>query len=112
MTHPSSRHWRGRALCLGANSDLWFPVGTTGPALEQAAEAKSICYVCPVQQPCLLTALRMPEHYGIFGGTDEHERKAIIRWLRGSELCYGCMRPRQFCACGDPKPVELAAASR
>jgi hypothetical protein len=38
---------------------LFFPVGTSGPALRQIAEAKTVCRRCPVVTECLAWALIM-----------------------------------------------------
>jgi WhiB family redox-sensing transcriptional regulator len=40
-------NWRDDAACRDADSDLFFPVGTTGPALRHIDEAKRICRACP-----------------------------------------------------------------
>ena len=40
-------NWRDDAACHDADRDLFFPVGTTGPALRQIDEAKRICRVGP-----------------------------------------------------------------
>ena len=45
MTVHSS--WRDDAACRDADPDLFFPVGTTGPALRHIDEAKRICRACP-----------------------------------------------------------------
>ena len=50
-------NWRGDVACRDADPDLFFPIGTTGPALRQMEEAKRICRVCPVQIQCLAWAL-------------------------------------------------------
>ncbi|MGH8904598.1 MAG: WhiB family transcriptional regulator [Egibacteraceae bacterium] len=70
--------WRDKAACLGADPDLFFPVGTTGPAAEQADWAKAICADCPVRDACLDTAIAHGE-LGIWGGTDEEARARIRR---------------------------------
>jgi hypothetical protein len=42
-------NWRDDAACRDADADLFFPVGTIGPALPQIDEAKRICRACPAQ---------------------------------------------------------------
>lgn len=69
--------WRDDAACLHGDPDLFFPVGTAGPALRQVAEAKRICRACPVRMPCLAWALDQGISSGIWGGTTEDERRAI-----------------------------------
>ena len=39
--------WRGHAACRDEYPELFFPVGTSGPALLQIAEAKTVCRRCP-----------------------------------------------------------------
>jgi WhiB family transcriptional regulator, redox-sensing transcriptional regulator len=41
-------NWRDDAACLDANPDLFFPMGTTGSALNQINEAMRSCLTCPV----------------------------------------------------------------
>ncbi len=69
--------WRDHAACLDADSDLFFPVGTTGPALRQIDEAKAICRRCLVRSPCLAWALDQGAISGVWGGTTEEERRAM-----------------------------------
>jgi WhiB family transcriptional regulator, redox-sensing transcriptional regulator len=69
--------WRGDAACMHADPDLFFPVGTTGPALRQIDEAKRVCLACPVRTPCLEWALGQGILSGIWAGTTEEERHAI-----------------------------------
>ena len=45
--------WRERAACLNADPELFFPVGNTGPAIAQIAEAKTVCRSCSVVDVCL-----------------------------------------------------------
>ena len=74
--------WRDVALCRDTDPDLFFPVGTTGPALEQIATAKAVCKECPVQEPCLEFALMTNQDSGIWGGTSEEERRKLRKaWL-------------------------------
>lgn len=44
----ASANWSDEAACRDAGTDLFFPVGTDGPALRQVDEAKRICRTCPV----------------------------------------------------------------
>ena len=71
--------WRSVAACRSADPDLFFPISDSGPALEQAVEAKAICATCPVRRECLAFALRTKQVHGIWGGTTEHERTAVRR---------------------------------
>jgi WhiB family transcriptional regulator, redox-sensing transcriptional regulator len=43
------RNWRSAAACRVADPDLFFPVSSSGPALEQVAEAKEVCALCQVR---------------------------------------------------------------
>jgi WhiB family redox-sensing transcriptional regulator len=72
-------NWRDDAACLDADPDLFFPVGTTGPALDQTDQAKRICQACPVRKRCLAWALELGAAAGIWGGTTEDERRALRR---------------------------------
>ena len=45
--------WREHAACVTADSDLFFPIGVTGPAVGQIAAAKAVCSTCPVCDTCL-----------------------------------------------------------
>jgi WhiB family transcriptional regulator, redox-sensing transcriptional regulator len=74
--------WRDNAACRDTDPDLFFPVGTTGPAIEQIANAKAVCQACDVQSACLEYALITNQDSGIWGGTSEEERRALRRqWV-------------------------------
>ncbi len=74
--------WREHAACRDTDPDLFFPVGTTGPALEQIASATAVCDECPAKQPCLEYALSTNQDSGVWGGTSEEERRKLRRkWL-------------------------------
>jgi WhiB family transcriptional regulator, redox-sensing transcriptional regulator len=77
--------WRNEASCKNTDPDLFFPVGTTGPALEQIAAAKAVCCECAVRQRCLDFALTTNQDSGIWGGTSEEERRQIRRARRRAE---------------------------
>ncbi|WP_028708624.1 WhiB family transcriptional regulator [Propionicicella superfundia] len=71
--------WRHQAACLNEDPELFFPVGNTGPALMQIAEAKKVCRTCPVREPCLQWALDAGQDHGVWGGMSEDERRALRR---------------------------------
>ncbi|MET7442847.1 WhiB family transcriptional regulator [Streptomyces sp. NPDC004082] len=80
--------WRDAAACRSVDPDLFFPVGSTGPALLQIREAKAVCRSCPVREACLQWALDTGQTLGVWGGTSENERRALKRRMpsrRGGE---------------------------
>ena len=78
-------HWRDDAACRDVDPTLYFPLGTGPAALEQAAQAKSVCSACPVVQQCLVFAVTTNQEYGIWGGLDEEERREVRRqWRRAT----------------------------
>jgi WhiB family redox-sensing transcriptional regulator len=70
-------NWHKAAACRGADPELFFPIGTTGPALRQVQEAKRICLTCPARTQCLAWALDQGVTDGVWGGTTQDERRAI-----------------------------------
>ncbi|MFE9705465.1 WhiB family transcriptional regulator [Streptomyces sp. NPDC005930] len=72
-------NWREHAACRTEDPDLFFPIGTTGPAALQTEQAKAVCRTCPVQAQCLRWALDTGQTIGVWGGTDELERRALKR---------------------------------
>ncbi|MFD6880175.1 MULTISPECIES: WhiB family transcriptional regulator [unclassified Streptomyces] len=71
--------WRHQAACRQADPDLFFPVGTSGPALLQIEEAKAVCRRCPVMSECREWALEGGQDMGVCGGLTENERRALKR---------------------------------
>jgi WhiB family redox-sensing transcriptional regulator len=73
--------WRHRAGCLDEDPELFFPVGTTGPAEQQIQDAKAVCALCPVQGECLEWALGAGSQadFGVWGGLTEEERRSLRR---------------------------------
>jgi WhiB family transcriptional regulator, redox-sensing transcriptional regulator len=69
--------WQDEAACRDADPELFF-------ATDDASrhEALTLCGACPVRTECLEHALAHREAYGIWGGTDEQERKRLIRRRR------------------------------
>ena len=68
-----------RASCLDEDPDLFFPVGTTGPAVDQIARAKAICAGCEVRIRVPRVGARHGQDAGVWGGLDEEERREIRR---------------------------------
>ena len=71
--------WRARAICRDSNPELFFPVGTTGLALDQIDAARSVCAECPVTRECLEFAIETNQESGVWGGATEEERRQIRR---------------------------------
>jgi len=78
MTNATDRAWRRLAACVGADSDMFFPISE-----EEAGPAKAVCGTCPVRDECLEWALAAREE-GIWGGLTERERLRLRR-QRGGE---------------------------
>jgi WhiB family redox-sensing transcriptional regulator len=71
--------WRHKAGCLNADPELFFPLGSTGRALEQVEQAKAMCRRCPVVTQCLDWALKTNQQDGVWGGLSEDERRTLRR---------------------------------
>lgn len=72
--------WQLLGSCRGEDSSLFFhPEGERGPrrAAREAA-AKAVCAGCPVLRECLAHALASREPYGVWGGTSESDREAML----------------------------------
>ncbi|HET6190495.1 MAG TPA: WhiB family transcriptional regulator [Trebonia sp.] len=80
--------WRGNAACRDADPDLFFPIGTTGPALRQVQEAIRICQTCPIQVRCLAWALEQGVTDGVWGGTTAEQRRAIRTAFAGTPAAW------------------------
>ena len=59
--------WRHRAACREEDPELFFPIGTTGPAILQVETAKQVCQRCDVSGDCLEWAIEtgqeVPLHF-------------------------------------------------
>lgn len=76
--------WRTRGACLDEPPELFFPIGISEVAQQQADEAKAICGRCPVREQCLGWALDVGQVHGVWGGTSEMER-LVLRAVRRTE---------------------------
>jgi WhiB family transcriptional regulator, redox-sensing transcriptional regulator len=78
----NTEDWREKASCRSVDPDLFFPVGTTGLALDQIEQAKAVCRACPSVDPCLEFALSTNQESGVWGATSEEERRKLRRqWV-------------------------------
>jgi WhiB family redox-sensing transcriptional regulator len=73
----ASDGWAARGACLDSDPELFFPIGPSGPALQQIAQAKAICARCPVRQECLQFAVATHQVHGVWGSTTEEERQQL-----------------------------------
>jgi len=71
--------WRNRAACVSHEPELFFPIGTAGPAQTHLAEAQQVCRGCEVQTDCLQWALSNGVDYGVWGGLSEDQRRSLRR---------------------------------
>lgn len=74
--------WRKNAACRDTDPDLFFPVGTTGQAVDQIEAARGVCFACDAREDCLEFALATNQESGVWGGTSEEERRKLRKaWL-------------------------------
>lgn len=72
--------WRDDAACLAYDPETWFPVGSTGKAVQlQIGKAIWICGGCPVIGDCAEFAETTNQVEGIWGGLTEDERRSMKR---------------------------------
>jgi WhiB family transcriptional regulator, redox-sensing transcriptional regulator len=80
-TRQQPGNWTTSAACHGHDPEIWFPAPKCGTPSKESraleAEAKRICRQCPVQPDCLRWAVTNAEPYGVYGGLNETERKAL-----------------------------------
>jgi WhiB family redox-sensing transcriptional regulator len=78
--------WQNKAACRDTDPALFFPIGTTGNAVDQIASAKEVCLTCLSRDACLEFALATNQDTGVWGGTSEEERRVIRRRLRAAQV--------------------------
>lgn len=69
---PRPPKWTEDALCAQTDPEAFYPEkgGST-------REAKKVCLTCGVRDDCLEYALENDDHYGIYGGLTERERRKL-----------------------------------
>jgi WhiB family transcriptional regulator, redox-sensing transcriptional regulator len=77
-------HWRAHAVCANTvtDPDLFFPVGVGPAARAQEAEAKRLCFICPVMLACREWAQDIHGLEGVWGGRSRRDRDHLRRKLR------------------------------
>lgn len=63
--------WTNEALCSGSKIDFH----SENPQVK--AQAKELCFSCPVRKECLQDALDTSERWGIRGGVDAQELRKV-----------------------------------
>ncbi|HEY1826326.1 MAG TPA: WhiB family transcriptional regulator [Acidimicrobiales bacterium] len=74
--------WSIGAACRGSEGSLFYSaesIERKEERLEREQLAKRICASCEVRDACLHAALDRHETYGIWGGLNEFERRALTR---------------------------------
>jgi WhiB family transcriptional regulator, redox-sensing transcriptional regulator len=93
MTHADP-DWRSQSACLTADPELFFPLSSMGPSLDQLTEAKKVCGRCSVRAECLDFALSTQQVHGVWGGTSEEERRQLAAARGRRPVLAGAGRPR------------------
>lgn len=72
--------WQAKAACRGPQAAVFFPppqFERKADRLERERRAKAICAECIVCNECLDYSIQIKEPHGIWGGLNEHERRAL-----------------------------------
>jgi WhiB family transcriptional regulator, redox-sensing transcriptional regulator len=102
--------WMSRGACRSEDTELFFPIAATGPALPQISAAKQVCQRCTVCALCLAYALETRQA-GIWGGTTAEERHAMRRpsgW-RGEQASPWAVRAHRHLP---DEPADLPSHER
>lgn len=89
MLERADLDWQIKAACAGMNRDIFFPEFSflTDPV------ALTTCERCEVRVDCLNWALTTDQEFGIWGGLNEEQRRAIDR-TRNRAKCPDCRSDR------------------
>jgi WhiB family redox-sensing transcriptional regulator len=96
---PVEYWWRDDAACLSVDPAVFYDDQAT-------SQAKAVCRACPVRDECLTEALARGERFGVWGGTDEEERRSLARSTHGTPERY------QVGKCRCPACARAYAAKR
>lgn len=83
---PSTRrdHWTEQAGCTTVPLEVFYGTDEHPLTRKEKQQAKDLCASCPVRKECLIVSLETNEYWGIWGGLDERERRAMIRQHGGA----------------------------
>jgi WhiB family redox-sensing transcriptional regulator len=86
-----SERFKLEAACRpseGVDPEIFFPVADPDTDLydRQVGKAKSICRTCPVQNECLRWSIVTGQWFGVWGGYDETERRAMLLRPRAARI--------------------------
>lgn len=76
---PASQpdEWKRFGACRDhPQRDLWY--AHTRTEIDDVNTAKRVCGGCPVSRRCLDYALATGELWGVWGGLDRHQRRALL----------------------------------
>ena len=71
-----STSWMEKGLCLGMDTELFFPEKGDNAAAEGA---KAICDKCKVKQTCLNWAMTNEIWHGVWGGLSGNQRYTMAK---------------------------------
>jgi WhiB family transcriptional regulator, redox-sensing transcriptional regulator len=77
-TMIATSSWWEQAACQNADPELFFPAVAGSAALSEIATAKGVCMSCAIRRRCLEYALDTRQEHGVWGGTSEDERRALV----------------------------------
>lgn len=106
-----SMEWLEKAACTEEDPELFFPVGTAGPAARDTAAAKEVCAQCEVRVQCLAWALKAGES-GVWGGTCAEERADLRRKAQWSHAVRSARSARSDGSSRSSRPDRSSRSSR
>jgi WhiB family redox-sensing transcriptional regulator len=69
--------WRERAACRGVDVELFY-----SDRRSDIDRALALCARCDVREACWQQAMADQEAFGVWGGTEERQRRRLFRLTR------------------------------
>lgn len=69
--------WMRLAACRSMDTEEFYP-----PRGGDLAGPRAVCAECPVQNECLNYAIENGDHFGIWGGLSDKQRRKVRRQQR------------------------------